>query len=120
METPKIFESEYRFCQILWEREPVSSTELVRLCREKLGWKKSTTYTVIKRLSERGVVKLENTVVTALVSRQQVQRSESREVVERSFGGSLPQFIAAFASGRPLTKEEAAEIQSLIDQYKEG
>ena len=106
MDTPKIFESEYRFCQILWEREPVSSTELVRLCRERLGWKKSTTYTVIKRLSERGVVKLENTVVTALVSRRQVQRSESREIVDRAFGGSLPQFVAAFTSGKPLTAQE--------------
>ena len=78
MDTPKIFESEFRFCQILWDHEPVSSTELVRLCRERLGWKKSTTYTVIKRLSERGVVRLENAVVTALVSRRQVQHSESR------------------------------------------
>lgn len=120
METPKIFESEYRFCQILWEREPVSSTELVRLCRDRLGWKKSTTYTVIKRLSERGVVKLENAIVTALVSRQQVQRRESQEVVDRAFDGSLPRFIAAFTSGKPLSAQEAAEIQSLIDQYKEG
>ena len=94
MDTPKIFESEHRFCQILWEREPVSSTELVRLCREKLGWKKSTTYTVIKRLSERGVVRLENAVVTSLVSREQVQTSESREIVDRAFGGSLPRFVA--------------------------
>ena len=85
MDTPKIFESEFRFCQILWDHEPVSSTELVRLCRERLGWKKSTTYTVIKRLSERGVVRLENAVVTALVSRRQVQHSESRELVDRAF-----------------------------------
>ena len=119
MDTPKIFESEYRFCQILWDHEPVSSTELVRLCRERLGWKKSTTYTVIKRLSERGVVRLENAVVTALVSRRQVQHSESRELVDRAFGGSLPQFIAAFVGGRPLNREEAEEIRRLIDQYEE-
>ena len=87
METPKIFESEYRFCQILWEREPVGSTELVRLCRERLGWKKSTTYTVIRRLAERGVVKLENAVVTALVSQEQVRRSESRRDPRRKNGG---------------------------------
>ena len=119
METPTIFESEYRFCQILWEVEPANSTELVKLCQQKLGWKKSTTYTVIKRLSERGVVKLENTVVTALVSREQVQRSESREVIDRAFGGSLPRFIAAFAGGTKLTKAEAEEIRRLIDQYEE-
>ena len=119
METPKIFESEYRFCQILWEREPVSSTELVRLCQEALGWKKSTTYTVIKRLSERGVVKLENAVVTALVSREQVQRSESREFIERTFNGFLPQFIAAFASGKKLSRQEVEEIRHLIDTYEE-
>ncbi len=118
METPKIFESEYRFCQILWEHEPVGSTELVRLCREQLGWKKSTTYTVIKRLSERGVVKMENSVVTALVSRDQVQRSESREFIDRTFGGSLPQFIAAFTSGKALTEQEVSEIRRLIDEYE--
>ena len=119
METPKIFESEYRFCQILWEREPVSSTELVRLCRERLGWKKSTTYTVIKRLSERGVVRLENAVVTALVSREQVQRSESRQLIDRAFDGSLPRFIAAFTSGKALTRDEVSEIRRLIDEYEE-
>ena len=119
MEIPKIFESEYRFCQILWEREPIGSSELVRLCREKLGWKKSTTYTVIKRLSERGVVKLENAVVTALVTREQVQRSESRQLIDRAFNGSLPQFIAAFASGKELSHQEIAEIRQLIDAYEE-
>ena len=119
METPKIFESEYRFCQILWEREPVSSTELVRLCQGALGWKKSTTYTVIRRLSERGVVKLENAVVSALVSREQVQHSESREFVDRTFSGSLPQFIAAFTSGKKLSRQEAEEIRRLIDAYEE-
>lgn len=118
MEMPKIFESEYRFCQILWEREPVSSRELVRLCQERLGWKKSTTYTVIKRLSERGVVKMENSTVTALVSKDQVQRSESREFIDRTFGGSLPQFIAAFTSGKALTDQEVAEIRRLIDEYE--
>ena len=96
METPKIFESEYRFCEILWENEPVTSSELVRLCNERLEWKKSTTYTVIRRLSERGVLKSEGAVVTSLVSREEVQSAESAEVVERTFSGSLPSFIAAF------------------------
>ena len=76
MSTPKIFESEYRFCLILWEYEPIKSSELVKLCRDKLGWKPTTTYTVIKRLSERGIVKNENTVVSSLVSREQAQAAE--------------------------------------------
>lgn len=119
MDTPKIFESEHRFCQILWEREPVSSTELVRLCREKLGWKKSTTYTVIRRLAERGVVKLENACVTSLISQEQIQHSESRTFVDRIFGGSLPQFIAAFAGEKRLTRQEAEALRQMIDQYEE-
>ena len=119
METPKIFESEYRFMLILWEHEPVSSTELVRLCSEQLEWKKSTTYTVIKRLGERGVVKLENAVVTALVTRDEIQLSESREFLGRTFGGSLPAFIAAFTGGKALSQEDAAAIRRLIDQYEE-
>ena len=73
METPKIFESEYRFCLILWEHQPIKSSELVNLCREQLGWKPTTTYTVIKRLSQRGVLKNENTLVSALVTKEQVQ-----------------------------------------------
>jgi len=119
MEIPKIHESEYRFCLIMWEHEPVTSAMLVKLCRELLGWKRTTTYTVIKRLSERGMVRLENAVVTSLVSREQVQTSESREIVDRAFGGSLPRFVAAFTSGKPLTAQEAAEIRRLIDQYEE-
>ena len=86
MSTPKIFESEYRFCLILWECEPIKSSELVKLCRDKLGWKPTTTYTVIKRLSERGIVKNENTVVSSLVSREQAQAAEIDEMVEKTFG----------------------------------
>ena len=104
MQTPKIFESEYRFCEILWENEPVTSSELVRLCREKLDWKKSTTYTVIRRLSERGVLKNENSIVTALVSKEDVQSAESEEIVKRTFSGSLPSFIAAFTRKQNLKK----------------
>lgn len=118
MEIPKIFESEYRFCEILWEYEPVSSGELVKLCKEKLEWKKSTTYTVIRRLAERGVLKSENAVVTSLVSREEAQSRESTEVVERTFSGSLPGFIAAFTRNKPLSPEEADEIQKIIDTYK--
>ena len=114
METPKIFDSELRFCEILWEHQPVRSSELAHLCAEKLGWKKSTTYTVIKRLTERGVVQTEDAVVTALVSRDQVQRAESRAFVERNFSGSLPGFLNAFVGGRGLSAEEADELRRMI------
>lgn len=119
MEVPKIFESEYRFCEILWDSEPVTSSELVRLCRERLEWKKSTTYTVIRRLSERGVLKSEDAVVTSLVSREDVQSAESAEVVERTFSGSLPSFIAAFTRKKNLSRQEIDEIQKIIDHYKD-
>lgn len=120
METPKIYESEYRFCLILWKHEPVKSTELVKLCEEELGWKKATTYTVIKRLSERGVVKSENAVVTSLISKEEAQKAEIDELVERTFEGSLPAFIAAFSKSKKLSKDEIDEIQKMIDSYKEG
>ncbi len=120
MGTPKVFESEYRFCLILWEHEPVKSSELVALCREKLGWKPTTTYTVIKRLSERGVLKNENTIVTSLVSKDEVQAAEIDELVEKTFEGSLPAFIAAFTRHRQLTREEADEVQEMIDRYRKG
>ena len=84
METPKVFESEYRFCLILWENEPVNSTKLARLCNEKLGWSRTTTYTVIRRLSDRGIVKNENAVVTSLVSKDEVQAAEIDELVEKT------------------------------------
>ncbi len=119
METPKIFESEYRFCLILWEHEPVNSTKLVELCKTQLGWSKATTYTVIRRLSERGVVKNENAVVTSLVSKEQVQESELEELVERTFEGSLPAFIAAFSRSKKLTRQEVDQLQALIDSYQE-
>ncbi len=119
METPKIYESEYRFCLILWENEPVKSSELVRICREQLGWKPTTTYTVIKRLAERGVLRNENTVVTSLVSREEVQSADIREMVDKRFGGSLPAFVAAFSRQKDLTDTEIDEIQRMIDRFRE-
>lgn len=117
METPKIFESEYRFCCLVWETEPVNSGELARLAEARLGWKKSTTYTVIKRLSERGILKNENAVISALYTKEQVQRQESREFLDRTFGGSLPAFLAAFSGGGSLTAEEAEAIRRMIDGH---
>ncbi|MCI7344831.1 MAG: BlaI/MecI/CopY family transcriptional regulator [Eubacteriales bacterium] len=120
MEIPKIFESEYRFCLILWEHEPVKSSELVRLCKEQLGWKPTTTYTVIKRLSERGVLKNENTIVSSIVSKDEAQASEINEMLEKTFEGSLPAFIAAFTKHRKLSPDEIDEVQSMIDRYRKG
>ena len=116
MDTPKVFESEYRFCQILWEREPVASGERVRLCRERLGWKPTTTYTVIKRLSQRGVLKNENTVVTSLISKEAVQAAEVDALVEKTFEGSLPAFLAAFARRQDLSPAEVEEIRRIIEK----
>ena len=114
MSTPKIFESEYRFCLILWKNEPIKSSELVRLCREQLGWKPTTTYTVIKRLSERGVLKN----VTSLVTKDEVQASEIDEMVEKTFEGSLPAFIAAFTKHQKLSDKEINEVQEMIDRFR--
>lgn len=115
MEMPKISESEYRFCLILWENEPVKSKELVRLCEEKLGWKSTTTFTVIKRLSDRGVVKNENTIVTSLISKEQVQEAEIEEMVEKTFEGSLPAFLAAFGRHKKMSAKEVEEIRKIIE-----
>ena len=119
METPKIFESEYRFCLILWEQEPVNSTRLVELCKDRLGWSKATTYTVIRRLSERGVLKNENATVTSLISKEQAQQSRLQEMMEETFEGSVPAFLAAFSKSKRLTREEVAQLQSMIDDYQE-
>ena len=119
MEIPKVFESEYRFCLILWEHEPIKSKELVRLCQQQLGWKSTTTYTVIKRLSERGVLKNENTIVTSLISKDEIQASEIDELVEKKFEGSLPAFVAAFTRHQKMTESEIDAVQAMIDRYRE-
>ena len=119
METPKIFESEYRFCLILWENEPVNSTRLVELCKTQLGWSKATTYTVIRRLGERGVLKNENATVTALISKEQAQTAELEELMEKTFEGSVPAFITAFSRSKRLSAAEAKQLRGLIDQYED-
>ena len=120
MATPKVYESEYRFCLILWEHEPIRSKELVKLCEENLGWKSTTTYTVIKRLSERGVVKNENTIVTSLVSKDEVQADQMEEFVEKTFEGSLPAFIAACTKHQKLSEKEIDQVQAMIDRLRKG
>jgi len=120
MNVPKIPEGEYRFCLIMWAHEPVSSLELVKLCQEKLGWKRTTTYTVIKRLGERGVLKLENGVVTSLISREEAEAAEIETLVESKFGGSLPAFVAAFTKHQDLSDADMDEIQRMIDRIRKG
>jgi len=117
MEIPKIFESEYRFCLLLWEHEPVNSTKLVAVCKEELGWSKATTYTVIRRLAERGVLKNENAMVTSLVSKEEAQESRLTEMVEETFEGSIPAFIAAFSRSKKLSKADVDQLQALIDSF---
>lgn len=117
---PKIHESEYRFCLILWKHEPVTAAELARLCRDRLGWKRTTTYTVIKRLGQRGVLKNENGTVTSLISKGAAQALEIDELVETKFEGSLPSFIAAFAARQALSEKELDELQRMIDRFRQG
>ena len=120
MDTPKIHESEYRFCLIMWEHEPVTAAELVKLCQEQLGWKRTTTYTVIKRLGEKGVLQNDNGTLTSLVSKDAVQAYEIGELVEKTFEGSLPAFVAAFTKHQNISEEELDEVQRMIDRIRRG
>ena len=120
MDIPKIHEGEYRFCLIMWEHEPVTGVELVKLCQDQLGWKKSTTYTVIKRLAQRGVLKVDNGTVTSLVSKDAAQAYEIDELVEKKFEGSLPAFVAAFTKHQNISEEELDEVQRMIDRIRKG
>lgn len=115
----KIYESEYRFLQILWEQEPVASPELVKLCSERLGWKKSTTYTVIKKLVGKGIVKSEKTIVRALVTKEEADRQAGEELLERTCQGNIPAFFAAFLKDRKLTGEEVTKLRKLIDETQD-
>ncbi len=115
----KLYDAEFRFACIVWKYEPIQSGELAKLCEQELGWKRTTTYTVLKKLCTRGILQNQDSVVTALVKREKVQQYESRAVLEKSFGGSLPKFIAAFLDGAKLSRKEADEIKQLIDRFKE-
>ncbi len=114
----KLFDAEYRFACVVWENEPVHSRKLAELCAEALGWKRTTVYTVLRKLCERGILRNDNATVTSVVKKEDVQGFESTAVVERTFGGSLPGFITAFLKRKKITPEEAVEIQALIEQSK--
>lgn len=109
---------ESRFAAIIWDNAPVTSARLVELARQELDWKKSTTYTVLKRLSQRGLFRNEGGVVTALLSREEFQARQSEEFIADSFGGSLPAFLASFAARKKLSEEEIRQLQELIDQSR--
>jgi len=120
MRVPKIHEGEYRFCLIMWEHQPIKAVDLAKLCQEKLAWKRTTTYTIIKRLGERGVLKLENGVVTALISKEEAEAAEIETFVESKFGGSLPAFVAAFTKHQDLSEKDLDEVQRMIDRIRKG
>lgn len=116
MEDLKLFDAEYRFMSIIWENEPINSTKLSKISFEILGWKKSTTYNMIKKLSEKELLKNENATVTAIVKREQVQKYESEEVVDKSFDGSLPAFLTTFLDNKKLSEKEALELKKIIEE----
>ncbi|MCC3376290.1 BlaI/MecI/CopY family transcriptional regulator [Cohnella sp. REN36] len=119
MEAIKLYDAEYKFVSLVWEREPINSTELARLCEERLGWKKSTTYTVLRKLCARGVLSNEDAVVRALVKLEDIQRYESEALIDRSFGGSLPQFLTAFLDRKKLSPQEAEKLKRIIEEASE-
>ena len=115
----KLAETEKKFADIIWDMEPIPSMELVRICEEKLHWKKSTTYTVLKKLCVRGIFQNENAVVTARISRDEFYAEKSRQFVQDTFHGSLPQFLTAFIGRKKLSKEQVDEMKRLIESYQE-
>lgn len=119
MENLKLCDSDYRFMTVVWEYAPVNSGRLAEYCFKELGWKKSTTYTAIKKLSERGFIKNEDAIVSVIVPREDCQAAETEYFVERTFAGSLPQFIAAFLNSRKLSEGEVQEIKRMIDSHRE-
>lgn len=119
MEGYHLFDAETRFMEIVWREEPLSSRRLTQLCEQELGWKRTTTYTVLKKLSGRGIVKNEGRLVTSLVGRETILKEESRQVLRRSFQDSLPLFITSFLGGRRLSAREADELKRLIDAHRE-
>ena len=120
MEYKSLGTMEYRFLSLIWENEPVSSMRLVQLCMEHFGWKKSTMYTMLKRLQDKGLVANNNTVVTSLIIRKEVCTRESEEFITNTFKGSLPSFITAFLGEKTISDEEAEELKRLIDSYREA
>lgn len=115
----KLTESEYRLMEIIWEKEPIAAMDLAGVCLDKFDWKKSTVYTMLKRMGDKGILLFEEKMVTSIVKKEQVDRSESNALLMRSFRGSVPDFFAAFLQDRRLTKEEAEKIRKMIEEASE-
>ena len=109
-----------RFADLVWDNEPIASGELVKICEKELEWKKSTTYTVLRKLCDKGIFKNEDGTVTSLISKEEFYSAKSKQIVDDSFSGSLPAFVAAFISNKKLTAKEADEIQKMIDEFKKN
>ena len=120
MKQIKLAEVELQFAELIWESEPVPSGELVKLCEEKLNWKKSTTYTVLRKLCQRGILQNEDSVVTSLVKREEYFAIQSEQFVEDAFQGSLPGFLSAFMSRKRLSEKQITQIEEMIEDYKRG
>ena len=120
MDYAKLCDSDYRFMCVVWDNAPINSGELVKLCQEKLGWKKSTTYTVVRKMCEKGYIANEDATVSVLIPKEQVQADESQYFVERTFDGSLPGFIAAFLGGKKISNEDAKTLKKMIDEGRTG
>ena len=116
----KLFDAEYKFMSIVWAREPVNSTELTRVCEKELGWKKPTTYSMIRKLCERGIMRNEKATVTTLIAREAVQKYEADVFIDRVFDGSVPSFITAFLQDKTLSEEESQVIKSMVDKVSKG
>ena len=119
MEHEKLFEGEYRFMQVIWDNAPVNSGKLVELCDKAFGWKKSTTYTMIKKMCEKGYIANENATITVLIGRDVAEKEAAAEFVDKTFGGSFFDMFAAFYGGSKISEKEASELKKLIDEYKE-
>ncbi len=115
----KLYEGEYKFMSLIWDNEPVASGDLVKLCREAFGWKKSTTYTVLKKMNLRGFTENKDYVIRSLVSRDQAQKYASEQFVEQTFNGSLPGFLVAFLNEKKLSQKDVEELKKLIDEHEE-
>ena len=116
----KLFDSEAKVMEILWKNSPISAKDISLIAAESIGWNKNTTYTVIKRLCDKGCLKNESAVVTSLVERSAVQQADGQEVLQRSFGGSLPNFMAAFLKSGSVSDQDAAEIEKMLEEYRNG
>ena len=119
MQDKLLCESDYRFMDVIWNHEPVGSTELVKLCSNELGWKKSTTYTMLRKMCENGLAQNRDSIVSSIIPKDAVQKKETELFINRNFGGSLSGFLVSFFGGKTISEDKAEELKRLIDSHKE-